>query len=540
MSKIISLEEAGWKRIYPLNTPNINSHAIKTLLGETYNLVEDDRFLLCEPLQKRSLIKLNGVITKENSKEWQNIIESQINLYNNKLALQHHSTDIKNPADFVKDFLNENPLTSAYLLRNLLALSRPENLKSILKALVTPIFDRHPNRALIFIDCDNLLHRMKSSIRMMSAFDIFPEQEIKTLFEDGIIPQVMSKAHKGSFDEIFEASICSILCSFFPYLYGDLIRRIGGYIVVIYDTPLVVEPMKDKDRYDFLRASKVFGEPGSLPMNELFEKAKSQNTDYELAFSQYIHKKIFSPNEIKKLILWAVEQVNAIYSSVFDLCRFSNANNFIDFGFIRKFSLTLERIFIEINSILLEREQYVRKSLYFNLHDKIASLMSKPGDIKDRKTTFNRLLKHSHFKNILSNKLERLPPPFDNYIKDLGNIIFKNIIDFILVHTWHKKRISSKGVLLREKLKGNSDSWLGNKFQDMNNKIEQEQYVVNILHELRNTLHGYVLSDDNFEHYLGLYEGPIPDYLSDLSTVWLFLLLADIDGLISKDWKICN
>ena len=64
----------------------------------------------------------------------------------------------------------------------------------------------------------------------------------------------------------------------------------------------------------------------------------------------------------------------------------------------------------------------------------------------------------------------------------------------------------------------------------------REDFAVNFLHEIRNSLHGYQLQGGGFEEFLLMHSGDVPDSIADLSLIWYFLLLADIQGLISGEW----
>ena len=271
----------------------------------------------------------------------------------------------------------------------------------------------------------------------------------------------------------------------------------------------------------------------SVWKSRLGKLKKIREIDYEVAYARYSHKLRFSVKEISQLIGWAIQQLNDFYLKILDFCSFCNKKSFIDFTVHRKIFLTLERIFIEINNIIFSTDSYTRKILYFDLHDKISNLMVTSS--LNREEIFRRLLRLGHFKRKISKFLENLPQPFSSYMINYGNEIYNALNRSSVEYIWDKTRKTKKGIQLREIDSESENEWIGRKYKDSRTKIPEEEYTINLIHEFRNTLHGYILHNYKFEKYLAIHEGIISDYLPDLSLLWLFVILNDINKVLNSD-----
>jgi hypothetical protein len=78
--------------------------------------------------------------------------------------------------------------------------------------------------------------------------------------------------------------------------------------------------------------------------------------------------------------------------------------------------------------------------------------------------------------------------------------------------------------------------YISQKMSDKTDLYVPEDFAVHVLHELRNSLHGYQLHDEGFEEFLLMHSGEVPNSLPDLALIWYFLLLADTPGLLSGGW----
>jgi len=534
---IITLEQEGWKRVCPKSELFIND--IKRVLSTAgYNTVESAEYLLCEPLISKlspikKLIYISNYLDKNNYSKWRSIIYSQSYLSNNPYV-KHHKAYIADPENVKKRFLEKRGIESFKALRSLVSITHPSEIIDILwKYAVPSFFEKYPNGKIYFVRCDDMLATMNSGARVLSDADIFGVdlfKKSKNIKKE--IPRSMRRVHQVGLDVFIETTLESILWGFFPFLYGFMASRIGGYIIFLLDKPLKTEPKKST--YDYFREGGIFnGIEGKRSIEQLLNLVRKREIDYKVAYKRYSHELKFSVNEISKIIVWAIQQLNDFYIKILDFCNFCNKKDFIDFTLHRKIFLTLERIFIEINNIILSTDSYTRKVLYFDLHDKISNLMVTSS--LNREEVFRRLLRPSHFKRKISKILKNLPQSFDSYIINYGNEIYNALISSSVKYIWDKTRKTKKGIQLREVNLGNKNEWIGRKYKDSRTKIQEEEYTINLIHQFRNTLHGYILRNYKFEKYLAIHEGIISDYLPDLSLLWLFIILNDVNKVLNSD-----
>jgi hypothetical protein len=201
---------------------------------------------------------------------------------------------------------------------------------------------------------------------------------------------------------------------------------------------------------------------------------------------------------------------------------------------LKKRIMTIERMLIETNLIVSERDSYVRKTLFFNLHDKFASLMSDPGDYSERQNVFNRLLKKSHYTNRLSNVLHTIPEPFLSFIRGVGEHLYSQIFQAVVDDIWLTAR-KKKAVVIGRVEDRNSAGFGPGVFVD--EQIDEETFVARYLHAARNTLHSYFLAHSGFERYMSLSRGMVPDVLPELGWLFMFMMLEDPSGLVGARWK---
>lgn len=524
---VLTLEQAGWKKICPINEGYMEN--IKRILNFSgYKTVETDENLLLEPLQcetsgERTLINISGTIEENNYSNRKKIIESQV-FFSNGSYEKLYRTTVRDPESYIQGFFKNEGFDSFYYLLAILQLADPTQIISILSDyVVDAFFEKYNKGKIYFIRSEDLLAYMNSTARILGTLDIFGLQEIK-IDQKSEVPVALRDAHIPSFDAFINPSIKTVSNAFFPYIYTFMASRIGGYILFLLDKPIKMGPQKREFDY--------FTEDGIFEERRDWTKICTQDNNFD-RYCRYIHKGEFNVEEMDRLIRWIVKNIDQFYFNILDFCNFCNTEEFIDFSFHRKSYLTLERIFMEICNINFELNPYVRKILYFDLHDKITNLAK--SDSQDSSIIFKRLLRLSHFQNKMMKYLSSLPEPFDAYITKYTNEIFLSLIKSSVDNIWISDRRTQKGIQLREIDKENETKWIGKKFKEYNTKISEEEYSVNLLHATRNTLHGYNLRNYNFEKYMAVHRGSISDFLPDLALLWLIIILQDVKCVLSSE-----
>jgi len=533
---ILTLEQSGWKKVCPVN--ELYNKKIKEIFCRVgYEVLESDKYLLCKPLTSevsspKKMIQISSSLDKHNYANWNGVINSQT-YFCNRPECSLHKIYVPDPENYINRFLKLEGFKSLMALVELLSLSAPTQILPILQNHAIPaFFEKHPKGKIYFIRHDEQLATMTAATRVLSDADIFGIQSVlENQGNNRNVLRSMRSVHQAGFDAFIDSTLKTILCGFFPFIYGFPVSRVGGNMIILLNKPIKFEP--EKSGFDEFIEGGIFDDTSkNKPIEQLLDLNSRSEIDYEEIYNRYIHKQEFTISEFAKIVDWTVEHLNDFYLKILDLCNFYNDNNFIDFALHRKKFLTLERIFLEINNTTFTSKAFIRKILYFDLHDKLSNLMSIGSQKKDK--IFRRLLRYSHFNKKLKKILMDLPEFLNDYLVNFGEEIFKDILNSSYNYIWDESRRSSGGILLREIIKENKDAWIGKKYKDSRTKISLEDYCVYQLLETRHTLHGYRLWDSNYEKYLAIHEGPISDYLPDLCLIWLFIILSDVDKILNS------
>ena len=236
-------------------------------------------------------------------------------------------------------------------------------------------FDKYPNGRLHFVRIHDRLNLMRSVSRVLTAIDAFGFE----VYEDPELAkqhpsELLSQIHPVTYEPIGESIIKTLLSCFFKYVYGRCVPRMNGMIIVQIDPPAEFTLPYRRDRWDFNRLTGIFETEGLRLEEYLQRKNKILNPDEQrIARKRYVFAPAWTAQEFEDLLKWTIVQVNKFLTFAFDLCNYTNAAGFIDFIKRTKVYLSLERIIAEINYIVTDMDPFVRKTLYFNLHDKIAT-----------------------------------------------------------------------------------------------------------------------------------------------------------------------
>lgn len=536
--RLFTVEDAGYRKLCPREFPRASNLKTALELGG-YEVLEGDDFLYCKPLSPdTTLIALEATLSKDNFSEWNKILASLNFLYNPQIPPEVPQI-IVSDTDIEKRLgqFSEDPVPrSLYELTSLLFWPPPARMPNVLKNAVPRFFDKYPNGRLHFVRLDSKLAGMQSVSRVLTAIDAFGfEVSENPEIREQHPSELLSRIHPGTFEPVSESSIKTLLSCFFRYIYGSCVPRLGGMIIVQIDPPCEFELPQMRDRWNFSRLTGMF-ESGGLGLDQYLKTKTMITPDQErIAYKRYVFRPAWTAQEFEDLLKWTIGGINKFLTFTVDLCNYTNQAGYIDFIKQRKIVLTLERIIAEINYIVTEMDPFVRKTFYFNLHDKIATLPNPRVSLSERRPIFNRLFKHTHYSRVLRKRLSSLPEPFDTKISLLGDALFEDLIDRCVDSIWARYRVSEKTVRVRE-TSSTTNGYISQKMQDRSGPYMLEDFATNFLHEIRNSLHGYQLQAGGFEEFLLMHSGEVPDSLPDLALIWYFLALADIQGLISGEW----
>lgn len=513
---ILSLEAVGYKKLCPKKFEK--AEALKRVVTKGgYEVIEGDEFIFAKPLERRKFISLEATLSKENYTKWQDIFSSLSFLYNPWFKPENETYVSDSVISrLLRSFLEDEMPESLYALRSLFFWSHKAQLEKVFQEAVPKFLEKYPNGRLHFIRVNENLEEMRAVLRVLTAVDAFGFGVFEDKRTEGEWPsQLLANIHPQSIEPITESIINSLFCCFFRFIYGTSVGRLGGYIAIQIDPPHPLEPPYQRSRWDFNRIQGMFQPESGIDIIE-YLKAGKPHKHYQASFRRHIFQEAYSADEFERIFCWTIDRINDFWRVALDFCKHTTEDGFVDFLKQRKTFLTLERILLEINYIFTEMDPFVRKTLYFNLHDKIATISYPQADFSKRRRIFNRLFKPTHYDKILRTRLDVLPEPFDKTIASFGSSLLEGVIEACLKSIWAKHRVSTKGVLTREPV-DLEKGWVSQKMQDhTGGRHVKEDFAANLLHEIRNSLHGYLLKGTGFEEFMLMHSGDIPDDLPDL------------------------
>lgn len=528
---IITLENAGWRKLCKKSGPIASG--LKALCDQNgYQCVQSDEDFLVAPRSFNDLLYVHAEYNRDNFKA----ANAEYALGRIPLvAPSEFGSDVENPDKFVAAFV-ENPagsVQSLHALSGVVTLCSNRSFPKLMATKVMPaFFEVFPEGRVHLIAVAPILLSLQAAMRVLSPMEIFDRAELQPL---GALPARMASDTHSTLPENIGISTLETMLNFcFPQSFGIACTRLNCEVIFVFPQPIRDLGKFPRQMSDFARKSSVFHT--RAPMEELQRYLKNEPFDEGKLLGRPVYQVKFDANDVGKLVNWAVKRANDLWSYMFDLTRHVEPKTGYFSALVqRKRFMTIERILIETALIISEREPHIRKTLFFNLHDKYASLMAKPGDMKERLRVFNRLLKKSHFERKLVSKLRTIPEPFLSFVQDSGKRAFEAVFTEVIDDVWLKSRVGNKVVSVRQFDGDPTPEDPTPKFSDV--AVDDETYVCRVIHGFRNSLHGYFLAHYGFEEDLALSQGHIPDALPEFAWIFAFLLLEDPAGLCEAEWK---
>ena len=117
------------------------------------------------------------------------------------------------------------------------------------------------------------------------------------------------------------------------------------------------------------------------------------------------------------------------------------------------------------------------------------------------------------------------------YISATANEIYDSTIQQAVDGIWSKSRIDVSRQLIQLK---HFDRATG-KFVDRDPRISFEDFTAEIIHGIRNSLHGYRMMSNAYERLLSIHSCEVSNLFPDLGTIYLFILLSDPDSFVRHE-----
>ena len=325
----------------------------------------------------------------------------------------------------------------------------------------------------------------------------------------------------------------AVLSGFHPNVYGIVAERFS-FLLVFQCHPVLKIHKRKKDTMpslpDALRGNRRILEP-QLALQNMIANERDLKTELENPRLRHVTR--WRDEDINELVEWTVERINALYLSLINPNLFLKDDKSIDFIKQRQFYLTIDRVVSETTAVNTEQDTYVRKQLFFDILDKYATLSAKKVDLGKRERTYLRLLKKSHFKGRLEPLMTHMPNRFRTYIVARAEEIYDRTVQQSVEGVWSKDRLDHDRELVQLK---RFDKTSG-KYVDRAPRNTFEDFTAELVHGIRNSLHGYRMRGHTYECLLAIHSCEVSNVLPDLATVYLFALLSDPDEFVRHTWS---
>ena len=74
-------------------------------------------------------------------------------------------------------------------------------------------------------------------------------------------------------------------------------------------------------------------------------------------------------------------------------------------------------------------------------------------------------------------------------------------------------------------------------YVDQAPRLSFEEFTAELIHGIRNSLHGYRMMGRTYERFLAIHSGEVSNRLPDLGTVFLFAFLSDPAEFMKHTWS---
>jgi hypothetical protein len=259
---IVTLEEAGWKKLCPKNAP-VAPGVVAVCKNAGFNVVESDEDFLVEPRRFRNLYSLHAVYDRGNFRP----MEAEVDLGQlPAIPKQELWSSVEDPDRFIERFLQDDSMQSLRALRGLVTLADVAGFPSLMARRVIPAFlEKFTAGRVHVIAISELLSHLHAQIRILSPFEIFEQEEIKPL--GATVARMMSEAHATLAEDFGVNALETVLHFMFPNCYGFLCPRLNCEVVFQLPKPVESLGRYPREVLDFARWGSVFDQ--KTPSREL-------------------------------------------------------------------------------------------------------------------------------------------------------------------------------------------------------------------------------------------------------------------------------
>jgi len=196
-----------------------------------------------------------------------------------------------------------------------------------------------------------------------------------------------------------------------------------------------------------------------------------------------------------------IEGLNGMYARALDFPLYRRADGTVDYRHHFQMLMTILRLALEAELLTSGLTPFLRKTLAFDVIDQFAVLLAggDPNPSKQAELS-GTILTRQWLVDRLAPVLGKFPEPFGSAlskaVETLSGLIYATVLD---------------GVFVPQKIPSTTE--------------ESERLVLQVVRQLRNTKHGYFLTDDRFHTHLAAHTGNLTDAFHHVALLlWMSLL----------------
>jgi hypothetical protein len=384
-------------------------------------------------------------------------------------------------------------------------------LNELFKCIIAPeFFSEYPKGNIIVLGGSSTFHLSIAALRVLGLGIDIADRDFQVLQKIGPLKMLRNIQYTGIFDPGKYLSIPIAL--FLPRLYGFVAQKISMSFIFLFDNiKKDVREFYPRSVLEYIRggASRLFGQSNELDLD---------TRKYEIDDNFALITREFTAQNFRDFINEYISKLNHFVNYMIDPSNFiqSESNEWIALAHYRAW-LTFDRISDEIIYMLTDDTSFLRKMALFRILDQFAGLASED---------------HAKQSNIF--KCLLLPKengdPISSGLSSYQGIIGKFLLERLAEVRQELIKTGLESIYIPNKVDKNHETVT---LLD-NSIVSTNDYLTNMIRELRNTYHGYYTR--GFNNYLSISTGNTPDSLPIIGVLTYLAFLARPDLFINRKW----
>ena len=399
-------------------------------------------------------------------------------------------------ADWAAEFDSIDWWRACHRIQTLMMFCEPRTRAKWLREHVAPwFFTRFPQGRIDFLVIDDDYRWRTYLVRKLYQLWAIPGVSADAVLQLPVQTLVALHGFDQQFVPLLELNVC--FGFFYPLIYGFEAHQITSAVLFHFGEGLdAVPPVFPGSVEHWWRSSSAFKET-EAGIRRFQAMAEGTNLEQEPALVE----RRWVRDEWFLFFDRYIEGLNKMYARALDFALYRGADGTLDYRYHFQMLMTILRLALETELVTSGLTPFLRKTLAFDVIDQFAVLLA-GGDPNPTKQAelFRTILTRQWFEERLAPALGRFPEPLGSVLSEAAKSLSQAIHSTVL-----------NGVYVPQKRPST--------------KEEEEQLVLQVMRQLRNTKHGYFLTDDKFHTYLAAHTGNLTDAFHHVALLlWMSLL----------------